>query len=219
MCNIPRKFVTKPRGVLPTRSPDHCRHLAAGSIGMAEQEFFGNWQEDETAFRALYAAYASRIYNTVLSYVQHPAEAEELTQDIFVKLYETGHTYAGNAQLSTWIYRIAVNASLDHLRKRAARKRAIWRTSSLADAPEPTDFVHPGIQLERQEDSRHLFRCIDQLPERQKTAFMLSYIEELPQAEVATIMQLSVKAVESLLSRSKKNLRKKLEKHDPERRR
>lgn len=71
-------------------------------------------------------------------------------------------------------------------------------------------FDHPGIQLERRENARFLFAAIDTLPENQKTAFILAHIEELPQKEIAAIMSLSLKAVESLLQRSKAALRKKL---------
>jgi len=72
------------------------------------------------------------------------------------------------------------------------------------------NFEHPGIQLEQKERSRYLFQAIDTLPENQKTVFVLAHIEELPQKEIAEIMNISVKAVESLLQRAKGNLRKKL---------
>ena len=75
---------------------------------------------------------------------------------------------------------------------------------------EHPDFEHPGIKLEQKESARLLFAAIRSLPERQKTVFVLAHIEELPQKEIADIMDLSVKGVESLLQRAKINLRKKL---------
>ena len=71
-------------------------------------------------------------------------------------------------------------------------------------------FDHPGIKLEQKENARYLFEAIETLPDTQKTAFILAHIEELPQKDIADIMNMSVKAVESLLQRAKVNLRKKL---------
>ena len=81
-----------------------------------------------------------------------------------------------------------------------------------------SDFKHPGIDLEHQENLSIIFKGIDLLPDNQKTAFILSFIEDLPRQEVADIMELSLKAVESLLQRGKKKLRESLEKHYPVRR-
>ncbi len=75
---------------------------------------------------------------------------------------------------------------------------------------EGVSFEHPGILLENKEDAKILFKAIKELPETQKVAFVLSYIEDLPRQEVATIMETTLKAVESLLQRAKANLRKKL---------
>jgi len=175
------------------------------------------------AFRAFYERFKSRVFNVALSYVQGRPEAEELTQDVFVEIYESAEKFAGNAALSTWVYRITVNKCLDFLRYQKRKKRfsalrsLFWgETGELQH--DPPDFNHPGVVLERQEAARLLFGAIRQLPEAQQTAFILSYVEELPQAEVAAVMGLSRKAVESLLQRAKANLRKRLEKTDPDRR-
>ncbi len=79
------------------------------------------------------------------------------------------------------------------------------------------DFDHPGVILENKEKAKYLFKAIESLPATQKTAFILSFIEELPRQEVADIMQTSLKAVESLLQRAKKNLRLRLERMAPKR--
>ncbi len=71
-------------------------------------------------------------------------------------------------------------------------------------------FDHPGIQLERRETARYLFEAIEHLPENQKIAFILAHIEDLPQKEIAETMNMSLKAVESLLQRAKVMLRRKL---------
>ncbi len=179
-----------------------------------------DFRQDPAAFRAFYERYKSRVFNVALSYVQRREEAEELTQDVFVEIYQSAEKFGGNAALGTWVYRITVNKCLDFLRYQKRQKRfAALRSLFLGETSElrhdPPDFDHPGVGLERQEAARLLFGSIRHLPEAQQTAFILSYVEELPQAEVAAVMGLSRKAVESLLQRAKANLRKQLEKPTP----
>ena len=153
------------------------------------------------------------MLNTAVSMVQDEGIAEDIAQEVFVTVFKTILSFKADSSLSTWIYRITVNKCLDHLRSKTRQKRAGFLTSlfhkedggEVVTAP---DFVHPGVLLEQREDARYLFKAIDQLQERQKTVFVLTYIEELPQKEVAEIMNMSVKGVESLLQRAKAHLRK-----------
>ena len=146
---------------------------------------------------------ADRVYNTVLSYTRNAADAEEVTQTVFVTIYRKAGQFDGRSAPRTWIYRIAVNAALNHLRKRRRDRLVTGETLPV----EPIDFEHPGILLEKREAAAALFRLIGRLPEAQQTAFILSYVEELPRKEVAAIMETSLKAVESLLHRAKQRLR------------
>lgn len=176
----------------------------------------------EEALEQLYNQYSSRVYNTLLSYTKNAEDAEELLQDVFVSIFNTASNFQFNSSVSTWIYRITVNKSLDFLRKKKSQKRfGIFTSLYIKDSAEikyeSPDFVHPGVKMENQEDAKHLFRAIDQLSENQKTVFILTQIEGLPQQEVAEIMNQTRKAVESLLARAKANLRQELEKFFPER--
>ncbi|PHN05363.1 RNA polymerase sigma factor [Flavilitoribacter nigricans] len=172
-------------------------------------------QGDQNAFRAVYELYADKVYNTALSYAQNKEDAEEITQDVFTKVFRNAAQFEGRSGVSTWIYRITVNTSLSRLKK---RKRFSLFGMGTSVPSNRADFDHPGILLEKKEDAKALFRAIDTLPATQKTAFILSFVEELPRQEVADIMEISLKAVESLLQRGKKNLRIKLEKMYLERR-
>ena len=177
---------------------------------------------DESALQLLYQNYSTRVFNTVISYTKNQEDAEELHQDIFVTIYNTAGSFREDSSVSTWIYRITVNKCLDFLRKKKSQKRSgiftsLYKKDSGVLAIESTDFVHPGIQLEQVENSKLLFRVIDNLPENQKTAFILTQIEDLSQKEAAEIMNTSRKAVESLLQRAKSNLKRELEKFYPER--
>lgn len=141
-----------------------------------------------------------------MGYLHNVEEAEEITQDVFVSIYKKAHTFKGNSKLSTWIYRITINKCLNALDKGKRRPNA----ESEVHEFHSIDFVHPGIILENQEKSKYLFEVIDTLVDSQKTAFILSYVEGLPRQEVADVMEIGLKAVESLLQRAKANLRKKL---------
>lgn len=164
-------------------------------------------------FYALYQTYAGMVYNLCLHYLRQPEEAEEACQDVFVKVHAHLHRFRGQASHKTWIYRIAVHHCLDRLRRRKRRGLGFLRFFAPDQAPElpADDALHPGIALEDREALQKLLKQIDQLPENQKTALILKAIEGLSQKEIAAVMDISEKAVESLLSRAKANLKIKIE--------
>ncbi|MEL6987146.1 MAG: RNA polymerase sigma factor [Bacteroidota bacterium] len=169
---------------------------------------------EKSAFKEIYQLYADKVFNTAISYAQNKEDAEEITQEVFINIFKSAGKFKGKSKVSTWIYKITVNTSINFLNKR--KRKAFMRSGELpGDSP---DFNHPGVLLEQKENAQTLFKVIDALPETQKTAFILSFIEDLPRQEVANIMSISLKAVESLLQRGKKNLRDNLEKHYPHRR-
>ena len=161
-------------------------------------------------FEELYHAYKSIVYNTCLSYVQNAEDAEELTQTVFIEVNNSLHRFRGESLLKTWIYRIAINKSLDHLKYKKRKKRFAFFTAHDNPAEHGTDFHHPGVALEHKEKSAILFNAIDKLPQNQKTAFILSRIEGMGNIEISEVLQKNVGAVESLLSRAGENLRKQL---------
>ena len=146
------------------------------------------------------------MYNTALGYLQNTQDAEEITQDVFITIGEKANTFKGKSKVSTWIYRITVNKSLNQIKKRNRISKDLEEIQDF----HRIDFQHPGVLLENREKTKYLFFVINSLNERQKTAFILSYIENLPRQEVAGIMKTTLKSVESLLQRGKMNLRKKL---------
>ncbi|WP_080053788.1 RNA polymerase sigma factor [Spirosoma aerolatum] len=172
-------------------------------------------QGDETAFRQLYELTKSRIFNTALSYVRSREDAEEITQDVFVDVFRSASQFKGDATVTTWLYRITINKSLDFQKRKKRQKRFAFLTSLFDSTTgealhHPTDFFHPGIALENQENASRLFQAIDQLPDKQKTAYILTRIEGLTNIEAASVMTVTVGAVESLLQRANENLRKRL---------
>lgn len=178
-------------------------------------------QGNESSLGDLYLIFKDRVYNTAISYLQNTADAEEVTQDVFVKIFQSAARFERKSSVSTWIYRITVNRSLDFLNHKQRQKRfgfvvRLFQPDSDAPSIELPHFEHPGVVLEKKEDARILFQAIESLPDQQKTAFILSFVEELPRQEVAGVMELSLKAVESLLQRAKANLRKRLDSFHPD---
>lgn len=178
---------------------------------------------NEYSLQQLVETYKRLVFNTAINFLQHREEAEDITQEVFIEVYQSLSKFKEQSTISTWIYRITVNKCLDHLRAKKRQKRfgfltSLFHPESGEVLAEISHFDHPGIKIEKKEKVRFLFKAIEGLPENQKTAFILWHIEELPQKEIAEIMQSSVKAVESLLQRAKANLRKELEKIYPERR-
>lgn len=180
---------------------------------MTEQELIaGLLKGDESAFKAVVDTYKNMVYNTVLGFLQNTDDAEDVTQDVFIKVYENIAGFKQQSKLSTWIYRISISQATDALRYRNRKKRGGFILSLFGGNQEalydPPDFVHPGVLAENKEQSVILFKAINRLPENQKTAFLLQKLQDKSQREIADIMQLNEGAVESLLSRAKANLKK-----------
>ena len=170
----------------------------------------------DISFKDLVEAHKKRVFNTCISFLQNTEDAEDITQEVFIEVYRSLDKFKQQSNVSTWIYRIAVNKSLDFLRRKKSKKRFAYFSNLFSEETgevihEQADFEHPGIQLENKESSKYLFKVIDTLPETQKTAFILFTLEELSQKEIAVVMNISPKAVESLIQRAKAGLRKKLE--------
>ena len=155
------------------------------------------------------------VYNTVLGIVQNNTEAEDITQEVFIKVFENISSFKGESKFSTWLYRIATTKALDFLRSKKRKKRFGFMKSLFGNEHEAepglADFYHPGVQLDNKERSAVLFKAIGKLPDNQKAAFTLHKLEGLSYQEISEVMHTTVSAVESLMSRAKVNLRKELE--------
>jgi RNA polymerase sigma factor (sigma-70 family) len=167
-------------------------------------------QGNEAAFKQVFEAHQDRIYNTILYMIQSAEEAKDLTQEVFVDVFLSIENFKAQSKLSTWIYRIAINKALNHQRFKKAKKRlgAVLSIFNLSPVDDTPDFVHPSILLENKELSASLYKAINELPEKQKTAFVLRQLEDLSYAEIAEVMQTTTPSVESLLFRAKQNLQK-----------
>lgn len=172
-------------------------------------------QGNEAAFKTIVATWQDMVYNTALGIIQNVEDAEDISQEVFVQVYESIHTFKGEAKFSTWLYKITVTKTMDHIRRKKRKKRFAFIQSLFGHndeiAHDPPDFHHPGVVLDKKEAAAELFKAIDQLPENQKIAFTLNKLEGLNYQEVSEIMNTTVPSIESLLHRAKNNLKKLLE--------
>ena len=174
-------------------------------------------QGDELAFKKLVDQWQDMIYNTTLAMVHNEDDADDITQDVFIQVYQSVSSFKGDAKFSTWLYRIVISKALDHIKKKKRKKRFAFVQSLFGTASEevlhPVDFNHPGVVAENKERAAELFKALEQLPDSQRIAFTLHKLEAQKYQDVAAIMDLSLTAVESLIARAKGNLRKTLKQY------
>ena len=160
--------------------------------------------------------YQKMVFRTCMGFVHNKDDAEDLTQDVFLQAYKSLSNFKGEAAFSTWIYRIAVNISLNKVRKSPVKIIMDQLDSFLgSDKGNKSPFSvaeteSPENILISREHTAWLNKALDSLPENQRTAIVLSKYDDLSQKEIAVIMNTSEGAVEALIQRAKKNLRDKL---------
>ncbi|MCX6245293.1 MAG: RNA polymerase sigma factor [Bacteroidetes bacterium] len=166
---------------------------------------------EPSAFHELVESFRDRVFNTSIGLLQQREDAEDITQEVFVEIYRSVAGFRGESKLSTWIYRITVQKSMEFLRWKARKKRSgiilqLFGKEGKEVHPGLVHFDHPGTRLENKERSAILFQAISKLPLNQRTAFTLHKVEGLSYAEISGIIGVSLSSVESLMFRAKQNL-------------
>lgn len=165
-------------------------------------------------FESVVKTHQEKVRNTCFRFVKNQDDAEDIAQEVFIQIYNSFSDFRQESQLSTWIYRIAVNKSLDYIRKMQRKKRFAQLISIFKNTDEEFNEIelpsqaNPQFELEEKERKIILDNAIAGLPESQKSAIILSRYENFSNEEIAQILNTSVSAVEALLNRGKKNLRK-----------
>jgi RNA polymerase sigma-70 factor (ECF subfamily) len=155
---------------------------------------------DERAFRTLAQRHAGRALGLARRVLGNEALAEDIVQDALLRVWVNAPRWRPEAAFRTWLYRIVVNLCLNA--KRRAPHLPLDAADHVADAARAAD-----AQLETRERDKRLAAAIDALPERQRTAVVLTYQEGLSNAQVADVLDTSVSSVETLLVRAKRALR------------
>ncbi len=165
---------------------------------------------DERAFKVLVDHYASMVFRVIMSFGLSREDAEDISQEVFIEVYNNIKKFRKESGISTWMYRIAINKSINYNRK---SKRLIWNRQDSDDisAIDKSIFEQSSEDnLISDEQRRVLYSTIDKLPKNQRIAFTLNKLDELSYREISEIMSISVSSVESLLHRAKMNLQKSL---------
>jgi len=136
-------------------------------------------------------------------------DAEDISQEVFIEIFQSIKSFRGDSKLSTWIYRIAVTKSLDELKKRNRKKR-ITSLGKLLHLEDVANWISggnmPDKALKEKENMKEIMTALNSLPENQRVAFTLSKIDGFTNKEIAEIMNTSTIAVETLISRAKKKV-------------
>ncbi|PKQ07551.1 MAG: RNA polymerase sigma-70 factor [Alphaproteobacteria bacterium HGW-Alphaproteobacteria-11] len=156
---------------------------------------------DEASCRLLMERHLPRMVALARRMLGNQADAEDVAQEVFLRVWTHAERWQpGRAQFGTWLHRVATNLCLDRLRKR--------RPENIDDIPEPASSdPRPDENLERRELAERVEAALQALPERQRTAVVLSHYQGLTNIEAAEILEISVEAVESLLGRARRQLR------------
>ena len=174
---------------------------------------------DETAFAELVTNYQSRLVSVFYHLVQNQETAEDLAQEVFLRIYRARHGYVPTAKFSTWLFKIANNLANNSHRLRGRRKEValnVRDSGPLGPRPEEQlltekSALMPTRQLDKREMREVVQAALGTLNERQRMALLLHKFEEMSYADIGAAMELSPAAVKSLLSRARESLRVKLE--------
>ncbi|MFK7931043.1 MAG: sigma-70 family RNA polymerase sigma factor [Myxococcota bacterium] len=168
---------------------------------------------DTTAYRGLVEKYQTRVYQMVYGMLRNQEDARDTTQDAFVKAYDNLHRFRLEASFYTWIYRIAMNLSIDHLRKKKRRGTTEFdETVASRDGTGAIDEQHhqdsPSKSLERKQLYARIMDAMQELPEDQRQVILLRELEGLSYKEISDVMEVPEGTIMSRLYYARKKLQK-----------
>ena len=159
---------------------------------------------DLAAFEELYRTHAGRLYSVALRLLGNPADAEDILQEVFLAAHRKLDTFRGESALGTWLYRLATNLCLDHLRSKAGRSNQL--TDALDDEVGPFDASSSGLAAQTV-TKMDLERAMARLPEGCRAAFVLHDVEGLEHREVAEILGIAEGTSKSQVHKARLKLR------------
>jgi RNA polymerase sigma-70 factor (ECF subfamily) len=164
------------------------------------------------AFGELVSRYQARLYNAAMRLVDNPEDAADVVQDSFLNAFQALHTFKGDAEFFTWLYRIAFNTAISLKRKRRA---AVSLDGSGPEAglepDDPSEYIKPGAALERNEEERQLQEAMNRLSHEHREVIVLKEIEGLKYEDIAEILGVPIGTIRSRLHRARLELRELLQ--------
>lgn len=191
---------------------DEPHHVVVEDKELIESLKNGN----QRAFRILLERYQEMVITTCHHFLRNHDDAHDIAQEVFVEVFQSVEKFRQDAAISTWLYRISVNKSLNHLRKNKRRQlfsslEKLFTGETFSKNLSEPDFTKPEEkEFEYQARAKILHKAIDALPTSQKTAFTLHKFNNLSYKEIADVMDVSLSAVESLIHRARKGLQSRL---------
>jgi RNA polymerase sigma-70 factor (ECF subfamily) len=178
---------------------------------------------DRAAFGGLVKRHKTPIYNFILRLVRSPSAAEDLTQDTFVKVVHSAAEFKHESKFSTWVYTIARNLCIDHLRKMSLRQHPSL-DQVRGDAPDGPTLLdrtadkHPSASVERAvigaELGQRIARCVEALPDEQREVFLLREVANLPFKDIAGITGVPENTVKSRMRYALERLQENLSEYE-----
>ncbi len=154
---------------------------------------------DKKAFKEILVRYQAGVYGFAFSLLNDPHEAEDISQEVFLRLYRKARSYRAYTNLRTYLFHITRNLCIDYLRKK--------RPETMSEPPEPVCSRTPYTHLRAWELRKKINGLISSLPENQGTAIYLRHVQEMNYQEIAQTLGVTVRAVESLLFRARRTFR------------
>ncbi len=170
---------------------------------------------DPRAFRELVERFQKKVFYLALDMAGNPVDAEDISQEVFLKVYRSFSTFRKGAKLGSWLYRITYNASIDHLRRKGAAPEAV--TDELIESAGGSEAglprrgaADPAADLESQQIQDRIARALEKVSPQEKAVFVLRHYEDLMLKDIAESLGLSVGSVKSYLFRAVRKLRQEL---------
>jgi len=161
----------------------------------------------ENAFEQLVKKYQHSVFNTIYRSIGNYDDVEDVAQEVFIKVWRHAKSFKGKSKFSTWLYRIVVNQCLNYRRKHKQRQVSLDEMSEKEKIPESLIIE---VDHEQRRKAEIVRKALNELPERQRIALVLSKYEGRTYKEIAEMMKVSVPSVESLIFRAKASIKEKL---------
>ncbi len=201
-----RHFQQLPRDADAERVPEGSIFKTAGRVTEVCQSIIVRLQQgDIAALEPVFHTYGDRVYSICRRITGREADADDATQEVFLRAWDQIGKFSGRSRFSTWLFRLTVNHTQNYLK--AAKRRIARSLSDLPEAAIPSDNGHPSEVLSRKEECAHLDHMLQKLPLDQRTVLVLRELERMSYAEIGEVLGIPAGTVTSRLVRGRERLK------------